>query len=482
MEGSQISIPAHGRSRQEVLEAMQAARGQDVRWQDGRAFSLVYKVDEEVTGLLKDAYTLFFAENALNPSAFPSLRKFEVEVVAMAADLLGGGGEAAGSLTSGGTESILMAVKTARDWSRQHKPEITSPDIVVPSSAHPAFDKACHYLNVRLVRVPVGRDLRADVEATRRAISPRTILIVGSAPSYPHGVVDPIADLAQLALEKGLLCHVDACVGGFMLPFVRRSGYPVPDFDFTVPGVTSISADLHKYGYAAKGASVILYRTTELRRSQFFVAVDWSGGIYASPTFGGTRPGGAIAAAWAVLNYLGIDGYTRLAGEVMQAVQRIRGGVEAIPGLFVLGEPEMSVLAISAEGMNIYEVGDEMAARGWYMDKQQFPPSLHLTVHYGHTGIVDAFLSDLTEAARIARQPSLRKTRDAMLLRLANAMVRALPERTVSRLMDMASTRMNGPADETGRSAPMYGLVGTLPNRGDLHEMVTDLIDRMTRM
>jgi len=474
------AIPATGWTREDVRAAMQAARSQDVRWQEGRAFSLVFKAGEDVSDLLKEAYTLFFAENGLNPSAFPSLRKFESEVVSMAAGLLGGDAQACGSMTSGGTESILMAAKTARDWSRIHCPEAGQPEILAPVSAHPAFDKAAHYLGLKLTRFPLRADLRADVEAARCMISPHTVMLVASAPAYPHGVVDPIGELAALAQDHGLLFHVDACVGGFMLPFVRRLGYPVPSFDFTVAGVTSISADLHKYGYAAKGASVILYRDAALRRFQFYATVDWPGGIYASPTFGGTRPGGAIAAAWAVLNYLGMDGYLRLAKTVMETTMQLRACIAGIPGLYVLGDPEMSVFAIGGEGVNIYDVGDEMALRGWPLDKQQFPPSLHMTLHYGQAASADQILADLEESARLARRPSLRRVRDTALLGLANTVVRLLPAGAVSRLMESTAARLGAPS-AGGRSAPMYGLVGTLPNRGDLHARVTDLLAQMTR-
>ena len=239
-------------------------------------------------------------------------------------------------MTTGGTESILMAMLTAREWGRANKPKIKQPEVVLPSTAHPAFDKAAHYFGLKLVRVPVGGDLRADVDAMRRAVTVDTVLVVGSAPSYPHGVVDPIAEIAKLAQERKILCHVDACVGGMMLPFVRKLGYPVPDWDFRVPGVTSISVDLHKYGYAAKGASVILYRDKALRRHQLFASTDWPGGIYASPTMTGTRPGGAIAAAWAVLNFLGEDGYLRIADTVMRTTVRLRDGINALDGLRIV--------------------------------------------------------------------------------------------------------------------------------------------------
>jgi len=477
-----LPFPARGRPKQEILAEMRLARDRDVRWRDGRVFGLVYQIGEEVEDLLKEAFTLFFAENGLNPAAFPSLRKFETEVVAMTASLLGGDENVAGTVTSGGTESLLMAVKTARDWARAHRPEIRTPEMVLPVTAHPAFDKAGEYFGVRPVHTALDAGYRADVEAARAAINPNTILIVGSAPAYPHGVVDPIADLAALAEERGLLCHVDACVGGFMLPFVRALGYPVPEFDLRVPGVTSISADLHKYGYAAKGASVILYRTPELRRHQFFIYTDWPGGIYPSPALAGTKPGGPVAAAWALLHFLGWEGYLAITEEVMLTTRKIQAGIGEIPGIQVLGEPAMSVFAIGSDGADVYEVADELALRGWYFDRQHFPPSLHLTVTYAHRAFAEDFIAALADSAAIVRRPSLRRTASKLLIRVANAAVRLLPERWVSGLMKRASSLLGASGGELpGRSAPMYGMIGTLPNRGDLRELVLDLIDQMTR-
>ncbi|MFC1878647.1 pyridoxal phosphate-dependent decarboxylase family protein [Chloroflexota bacterium] len=483
MKDSQIKFPQKGANKDRVLSKMEAARQHDVKWRQGKVFSLVYAVDQEVSQLLKDAYLMFFSENGLNPTAFPSLRKFETEVVSMAASLLGGDANVVGNMTSGGTESLLMAVKTARDWARSQRPDASQPEMILPASAHPAFDKASHYFGVKAVRVPVREDLRADVDACRAAINANTILMVGSAPSFPHGVVDPISDLAQIAHNQGLLFHVDACVGGFMLPFVRRLGYSVPDFDFQVPGVTSMSADLHKYGYAAKPASLILYRDPELRRYQFFVTTDWSGGVYPSPTMTGTRPGGSIAAAWAVINFLGEDGYLRITKMVMNAVLKIRQGIASIPGIEVLGDPEMSIMAIASKKLDIYQIGDELTLHGWHLDRQQFPPSVHLTVNYANAQMADDFLIALDNAVAKARRPSLHKASTGLMLRLANAAVRVLPAETVSRLMGRASS-MLGIQGSTlpGRSAAIYGMIGTLPNRHDLHDLVTDLIDSMTRL
>lgn len=475
-------LPAAGRPRSELLEEMDFARQHDIRWQQGRAFSLVFQSKQDVKDIAQEAYNLFFSENGLNPSAFPSLRKFENEVVAMSAALLGGDSETTGNMTSGGTESILMAVKTARDWARAERPGITRPEIVLPVSAHPAFDKAAEYFDVQLIKTPVDSSFRADLPAMQQAINGNTILLVGSAPSYPQGVVDPIAEISALAQEHSLLMHVDACVGGFFLPFTSRLGYPVPDFDFRLPGVTSLSADLHKYGYAAKGASVILYRDRKLRRHQYFVATDWPGGIYASPTISGTRPGGAIAAAWAVMNYLGEEGYLEITRQVMTARDQLIEGITAIPGLFILGKPAMSVLAIGARGYDVYTVADEMTSRGWHLDRQQRPPSLHLTIHAGHAPVVELFLQDLREAARQTRKLSISNLGTRLGLSLARAATRILPSGFVSRLTRQAGSRAGGDGGLPKRSAPMYGLMGSLPNRGDLSELVLDLLDKMTHL
>lgn len=478
-----ISLPSKGSSRDTVLEAMRSARDHDLHWQQGRVFGLVYHINEEIDDLLKEAYTMFFSENGLNPTAFPSIKKFESEVLAMTASLLGGDENVCGNMTSGGTESLLMAIKTARDWARHHHPGITSPEVVLPSTAHPAFEKAAEYFDVHLVQVPVRSDLRADVDAMRMAITANTILLVGSAPSYPHGVVDPISELAGLARERGLLFHTDACVGGFSLPFARKLGYPIPEFDFSIPGVTSISADLHKFGYAAKPASVILYRSPELRRFQMFVSINWPGGIYPSPTMTGSRPAGPVAAAWALMNHLGEAGYLEITKTVMETSRLFQEGIRAIPGVKVLSDPEMSVFAIASDELDVYEIADELDLRGWHLDRQHFPRCLHVTINYVHSQVAADFLSDLSAAVAIVRQPSLRKTTNKFIIFLANLLARVLPKKWMTALMDKVSSLLGGPdSGLPSRMAPMYGLIGSLPNRGDVKELVLDLLDSMTRL
>ena len=401
---SKPTLPKKGTSTEEVLQKLQAHRGEDVDWKSGRTFSLVYYAGEHVMQLLHDAYSMFMAENGLSPMAFPSLRDMENEVVAMTANMLHGGDTAAGSMTSGGTESIFMAMKTARQWARKHRPEIAKPKIVAPVTAHPAFIKSAHYLDMQIEFTPLRDDWRADPEAMKAAIDENTVILVGSAICYPYGVVDPIEEIAALAEEQGILMHVDACLGGFMLPFVSKLGYEVPIWDFRARGVTSISADVHKYGYAAKGASTVTYRDAELRKLQFYAYPDWPGGIYVTPTMAGARPGGAVAAAWAVMHHLGEEGYVKLAKVAMDATNRIRVGIESIDGLRVMGNPQMTVLAFDSSEVDMFTVGSKMDARGWHLDRNQFPSALHIMVTPAHAEVADQLIDDLRLAVEEARK------------------------------------------------------------------------------
>jgi len=401
---SKPTLPKKGTSTEEVLQKLQAHRGEDVDWKSGRTFSLVYYAGEQVMQLLHDAYSMFMAENGLSPMAFPSLRDMENEIVAMTANMLHGGDTAAGSMTSGGTESIFMAMKTARQWARKHRPEIAKPKIVAPVSAHPAFIKSAHYLDMQIEFTPLRDDWRADPAAMKAAIDENTVILVGSAICYPYGVVDPIEEIAALAKEQGILMHVDACLGGFMLPFVSKLGYEVPIWDFRARGVTSISADVHKYGYAAKGASTVTYRDAELRKLQFYAYPDWPGGIYVTPTMAGARPGGAVAAAWAVMHHLGEEGYVKLAKVAMDATNRIRVGIESIDGLRVMGNPQMTVLAFDSGEVDMFTVGSKMDARGWHLDRNQFPSALHIMVTPAHAEVADQLIDDLRLAVEEARK------------------------------------------------------------------------------
>jgi glutamate/tyrosine decarboxylase-like PLP-dependent enzyme len=393
-----MQLPETGMARADVVARMRERKREDADWEGGRTFSLIYPAGPDVDAMLRDAHDLYLFENALNPFRFPSLRQMEQEVCEMTASLLHGPDDAGGAMTSGGTESILMAVKTARDRARAER-GVERPELLAPVTAHPAFAKAASYLGLELVQVPIRGDFRADVAAAERLLGERTALVVGSAPNYPFGVVDPIPELARLASERGVSFHTDACLGGFLLPFLEALGEDVPPFDFRVPGVTTISADVHKYGYCTKGASVITHRDRDtLRRYQLFVYDRWPGGLYGSFAMAGARPAAPIAAAWAVMHYLGREGYVRLARVLRDTTRRLREGIEAIPELHVWGEPAMSVLAFGSERVDVSAVGDVMDERGWHLDRQQAPDALHLMVSPAHERVADAFLDDLRAA------------------------------------------------------------------------------------
>ena len=421
-----VNFPQKGMDKSSVLEKMKELKKQDADWQKGRTWSLVYYGGEELTQFLEEAYLLYFHENGLNPLAFPSLRTMETEVVSMTADLFHGDEDVRGSLTSGGSESILMAVKTYRDMARKLHPEIHKPEMLLPITAHPAFEKAAHYFDVTPVHIPLTAEYKADVDAARQLVTANTILIVGSAPAYPHGIVDPIEELSQLALERGIPFHVDACLGGFLLPFVEKLGYPVPLFDFRVPGVTSISADVHKYGFASKGVSTVLYRNKEIRQFQYFAYEQWPGGLFASPTALGTRPGGAIASAYAVLTYLGWEGYVKNTAKIMEITKELQEVILSIPELSILGKPQASVFAIASKELAIGIVSELMTQKGWHMDLQQFPDSLHFMVTPAHEDAVGQFIKDLRQAVEEAKRYSADSTENSAFYGLQGA--GALPE------------------------------------------------------
>lgn len=476
-----VHFPSSRRSSDAIKNDLSAARLKDVKWRQGHAFSMVYFAEEEVYDVAKHAYTQYFSENGLNPTAFPSLRKFETETVSMVADLLNGPAEACGSWTSGGTESIFMAMHTARAWGEKHKPGITQPEVIVPITAHPAFDKAAHYLGIKLIHLPCAPDWRADVAATEAAITPNTVMLVGSAPQYCHGMVDPIEELGELAQRRNLLLHVDACVGGMILPFVEKLGRPVPLWDFRVPGVTSISCDLHKFGYTAKGASLILYRNRALRKHQFFVYTEWPGGIYASPSAGGTRPGGAIAAAWAVLNHLGEEGYKELAARTLDASDRYLEAIRQTDGLYIVADPVANIFGFASDKYDIFSIGDELALKGWHLDRQAQPPSLHLTVTASHGEVVERFTNDLRTAVEQTRKLSVHKLKDSGMKTIVKVASKILPEAWMSGLIKKGAGSSTPSTDGSPkRTAAMYGMMGSLPNRGDVHELVLDFLDKLT--
>jgi sphinganine-1-phosphate aldolase len=403
-----MALPSHGLGRDDVLAQLDAFKADDVRWRDGHAFTLAYSAGDDVLAVAEAAYAKFSSENALNTDAFPSLRKIQADVVDFVGGWLEAGTEGAGFMTTGGTESLLMAVKAARERGRKER-GVTTPNVVLPTSAHAAFEKGCYYFGLESRRVAVCDDWRADVGAMEAAIDENTVLVVGSAPQYPQGVIDPIEAIAALAQARNINCHVDACMGGVTLTYLARLGHAIPPWNFSVPGVTSISVDLHKYGYTAKGASVIMHRNKQLRSYQTFVTDNWLGGLYGSSGVLGTKGGGAMAAAWAVMNHLGDDGYLRLTAAARGACEQLVDGILAMPELRLRAQPDSTLVAFGAaepDRLDVFAVADALWQRGWYLDRQGPPASLHCTVNAVHQGKIEPFLDDLRMCVAEVRQAS----------------------------------------------------------------------------
>ncbi|XP_057777001.1 sphingosine-1-phosphate lyase [Salvia miltiorrhiza] len=428
----------------EVVDQMKDEKLKDVAWQ-GKCSGTVYIAGSEQEGhfsLINEACSMFAHTNPLHQDVFQSVVKFETEVVAMTAALLGSkekasGGQICGNMTSGGTESILLAVKTSRDYMKTKK-GITNPEMIIPVSAHSAYDKAAQYFKIKLWRVPVDQDFKADVKAIKRHINRNTILIVGSSPGFPHGIIDPIEELGELASACGICLHVDLCLGGFVLPFARKLGYPVPPFDFSVGGVTSISVDVHKYGLAPKGTSVVLYKDHDMRKHQFVAVTEWTGGLYVSPTIAGSRPGALVAGAWAAMMSLGLEGYLENTRKIMEASKRVEKGVRQIPELFVIGRPDMTIVAFGSNSVDIFEVNDIMSSKGWHLNALQRPNSIHICVTLQHVNVTEEFIKDLTDSVQTVK---------------AN------------------------PGPMKGGLAPIYGAAGKMPDRGMVKDLLVDFMD-----
>jgi sphinganine-1-phosphate aldolase len=403
-----MKIPETGVGSEELFTTLERYRSGDTDWRAGRTWGYVFDAGREIEAVAKRAFAMFMSENALDPTIYPSLLRLENEVVAMALAHLSGPEGAVGNFTSGGTESIILAVKAARDSFREQHPGASTPELLLPVTAHAAFHKAAHYLGVRVVPLPLDpRSFKADSSAARELVGPQTMLIVGSAPSYAHGVIDPIGELAALAAERGIPCHVDACIGGFLLPYFARLGRPVPAFDFRLPGVTSISMDLHKYAYAPKGASVVLFRDKAMRRHALFACSQWSGYTLVNTTVQSTKSGGPLAGAWAVLSHVGDAGYLEIARQLAGGFDQLLAGIREIPELRLLGEPEMTLLACASDELSVFVLGDEMKKRGWYIQPQlgigAEPPSFHLSQNPSNVPQIPEFLSDLRASVASAK-------------------------------------------------------------------------------
>jgi len=390
-------LPPKGIPATQVFDELESLRADDVDWRNGKVFSLAYYAGPQAIAVAEDAYRRFSGENALSTDAFPSLRIMQQDVLSMVGPWLGAHKDSAGFMTSGGTESILMVVKAARDQFAQTR-GVTTPNIVLPTSAHAAFEKACHYFGVESRRSAVGQDWRADIAAMERLIDDNTVMLVASAPQYPQGVVDDVTGIAALASSRGINCHVDACMGGVTLAYLVKLGLPIPAWNLSVSGVTSISVDLHKYGYTSKGASVVMYSSKSLRAHQGFFTDNWLGGMYASSGMLGTKSGGSIASAWAVLRHLGDDGYTALVRQTRNATEQLANHIVAHPHLVLRAYPDSTLICFGATDpsvLNVFAVADELRIRGWYVDRQTPPDSLHCTVNAIHHDKIDAFVVDL---------------------------------------------------------------------------------------
>lgn len=430
-------LPAKGRDRREILRELESLREhEESQWKDGFVSGAVYHGDASHIEFLNQVYALNSQSNPLHADVWPSATKFEAEIVSMTANMLHGE-NACGTVSSGGTESILLAMKAYRDWAREMK-GVTKPEMIAPVTAHAAFDKASQYFGIKMVKVPVDADSRADVNAVRKAINRNTIVIVGSAPNFPHGVIDPIQEMSELARQHNIGFHTDACLGGFVLPWAEKLGCDVPAFDFRLPGVTSISVDTHKYGYAAKGTSVILYRSKELRHYQYYTTAEWPGGLYFSPTFAGSRPGALSAACWAALTSIGEQGYMNATKKILETADYIKAEIKKIPELRIIGD-SLFVIAFASDSLNIYKVLEAMGHKKWSLNGLHKPSCMHIALTLRHTepGVKERFISDL---------------------KLALDHVKNHPE-------------------EKGGMAPVYGMAATMPMRGLVSDMLKKYLD-----
>jgi glutamate/tyrosine decarboxylase-like PLP-dependent enzyme len=411
---SHARIPAKGRAKDDILKELSTmAEEENAKWKTGQVSGTFYHAGDEHREFLNKTFSLFSHENTIQFDLCPSMFKMESDIIAMTASMLNADAakeqnpedSVCGTLTSGGTESILMAMKVYRDWGNAEK-GIALPEIIMPHTAHPAFDKSGNYFGIKMVHVPVSEpDYRVDPKAVEEQINKNTVAIVGSAGNYPYGLIDPLDRLSDIALKHGLGMHVDGCLGGFIFPWIEKLGYDIPPFDFRLPGVTSMSADTHKYGFALKGTSVVLYRNNNLRRYQYFNTPDWPGGMYASPTAAGSRSGGLTAATWASLIYLGEEGYLKAVQSIMNVADQMKEGIKKIPELTLIGDPTF-VISFRSEKVDVFHINDFMKTKGWRFNVLQLPPALHFCVTMPQTFVSDVagrFIADLQEGVAYAK-------------------------------------------------------------------------------
>ena len=411
-------IPKTGITEKDLFEYMENSMHSDIDWRSGKTFGAVYYPGEKYSKAISNAYIKYMHENAFDPQLFSSILTMENELVQQTASLFSSNQKLFGNLTSGGTESIFLSVLSARNWSNKQK-TIKNPEVILSSSAHPAFLKAMNFLKIKPVIVPTNKDFNLNLNGFKEAINQNTILLVASAPAYPTGMIDPISELSNLALENKLLLHVDACIGGFLLSYLKKCNYNIPLFDFNLDGVSSLSVDLHKYAYAPKGSSVLLYRNDELRKQQFSVYPNWEGGIYGSTSFLGTKPGGIVAASWFALNHIGENGYIELTQKTMSATKVIYDFIQNSEHLSLIGNPIMSLIAFHSEKYDIYHIADELSNLGWYIGRLQNPRGIHLVVSQIHAdGAAENFIADLQSVLKSLSSSEIKnkifKTTDAL--------------------------------------------------------------------
>ncbi|KAG5442727.1 Sphingosine-1-phosphate lyase 1, variant 2 [Clonorchis sinensis] len=440
----ETSLPAHGLSSDKVVQKLRKYKASEyIRWNEGFASGSVYPKDSTLADLSSRVFKEFIWTNPLHPDLFPDVRRMEAEVVRMCLSMFHGDGDACGTMTSGGTESIMLACLAYRERARAKG--IRNPAIVLAESAHPAFDKAAHYFDLDVVHVPVDPiSCKADVAAMRSAITGSTCMIVASAPGFPHGIIDPVRELASLGSRYGIPVHVDCCLGGFLLPFMEAADCELEPFDFRLPGVTSISCDTHKYGFAAKGTSVIMYRNKHYRSKQYFTQPNWPGGVYASATFAGSRSGALIAVCWATMMYFGRQGYTDSTRRIVKTTQFIASELRKIPGIVVYGDPQVCVVAFGSDRFDIYRLAQGLSelpnGRGWCLNALQFPPALHLCVTDLHTveGRAEGFIRDVST---------------------------------------VAAELYDHPENYSGGAAALYGACATIPDRSIISEVAVGYLD-----
>ncbi|RMD44589.1 hypothetical protein DV735_g492, partial [Chaetothyriales sp. CBS 134920] len=454
-QSSYVTLPSEPWPADRVRGELGSLQGlKRTRWEEGKVSGAVYHGQEPLIALQHEFMHAFSVSNPIHADVFPAVRKMEAEIVAMVLSLFNAPSTAAGATTSGGTESILMACLSARQKAAAER-GITEPEMIVPQTAHAAFHKAADYFKIKLHLAPCpAPSYTVSISHVRRLITPNTVLLVGSCPNYPHGIIDPIPALSKLAVAHNLPLHVDCCLGSFLVPLLSKAGFPdAGAFDFRSPGVTSISVDTHKYGFAPKGNSCILYRTRKLRQYQYFISPDWAGGVYGSPSIAGSRPGALIAGCWATLVSTGLSGYVDATNKIVAARITVQNAINEHPvlkqSLAVIGEPMVSVVAFASHDpdIDIYEVSDAMGRRHWHLNSLQDPPGLHVAVTLPMTqpGVVDALIDDLVAVVKEQKLKAAEK----------------------------------GESKKKGSTAQLYGVAGSLPDKSVVNRVIVAYLDTL---